>query len=404
MTALSAIDLTDVDLFVSGEYHEAFAALRRERPVHWNATADGGGFWALTRYDDVLWAYRDHTLFGSEKGAILGGSFRSDTDTAAGKMLVATDLPRHRQLKQQIHPALASHVAARVTERVRGLLDRAVDRLLAAGGGDFAVDVAPELPAGALMEIMGIGYADARRLIGLTRGMVGFRDASLVDTADDERLRLAWLQAEVFEFFEEVVADRRVAPKDDLVSTLLAARVNGRRLTDEEIFYNCMNVAVGGNETSSHTACAGMLALVENRGSYDLLLAAPGHLEAAVEEILRWSSTNAYVQRVAKRDVERRGRRIRAGDSVTLWNCSANRDEEHFPDAHVFDITRSPNRHLSYGGGIHRCIGAPVAQLELSAVFERVLLSGARLDLAGEPVRLRSNFILGMTGLPLKAV
>jgi cytochrome P450 len=404
LTGRSDIDLTDVDLFVRGEHLRALRELREDDPVHWNEGADGSRFWALTKYEDVLWAYREHGLFSSTRGAIVGGSFQSADDTAAGRMLVVSDLPRHRLLKEIIHPALSQSVVEAVSAQVRVLVDRAVDRMVADGGIDFATDVATELPAGALMTIMGISWSEAHDLIRLTRRMVGFRDEVFVDTGTDAGLRLAWLQAEIFDFFEDLLEIRRKQPGDDFVSLLAKATINGRPLSTEEILFNCMNMAVGGNETSSYTACTGMLALMEHPEQYDRLLADRGLLAPALNEMLRWSSTNAYVQRVAKRDVERGGHQIRSGDSVTLWNVSANRDADQFPDAEVFDVGRTPNRHLTYGSGIHRCIGAPVAQAELSLLFDRLISSGIRCEPAGEARRLRSNFILGITSLPLKAV
>lgn len=402
MTATTRVDLTDIDIFVRGEHTEIFRRLRREEPIYWNEGADGNRFWALTTYEDVLWAYREHSLFSSERGAILGGSFRNEADTASGQMLVAMDLPRHRLLKQQIHPALATAVAANVNTQVRELVYRALDRAVADGGCDFAMDVALELPAGALMVVMGIGYEEAHELIRLTRRMVGYRDEHFVDTGDDERLRLADLQADIFDFFAEILVTREPSSGDDLINVLLGSRINGRRLSEEEILYNCMNVAIGGNETSSYTAATGLHTLMEHGDQYDVLLSEPGVVGTAVEEILRWSSTNAYVQRVAKADVRRGDVLIRAGDSVTLWNVSANRDESQFPDADRFDVRRTGNRHLSYGAGIHRCIGAGLAAVELSLLFERIAAQGIRFRPAGPPQRLRSNFILGVTSLPVE--
>lgn len=400
MTDATTVDLTDLDVFVRNEHHQVLAWLRENDPVFWHPMS-GGGFWALTRYDDVLNAYRDHTTFSSSCGAILGGSFRSGTDSAAGKMLVASDLPRQRLLRQQMHPAFSPAMADRIQQQVATLVDRALDNLLTRGGGDLATEIAPELPAGALMTMVDIGHSDALELVSLTRRMIGFRDPALVDTDDDERIRLAWIQSEIFEFFAELVRERRARPGDDLVSMLLRAEINGRRLSEEDILYNCMNVAVGGNETSSYTTCAGICALIENPDQYARLLAEPELLGSAMEEILRWTSMNAYVQRVATRDVEVGGKRIRAGDSVTLWNVSANRDERQFPRADRFDVARSPNRHLTFGSGIHRCVGAPVGMVELTSVFRPLTQQGIRLELAGPVQRLRSNFILGTTSLPV---
>lgn len=402
MSVRTDFDLTDPETFVTGRHHAIFARMRERDPVHWHEGGDGTAFWSLTRYADVSWAYQNHALFSSAHGAILGGSFRDDVDTASGRMLVASDLPRHRLLKKQIHPALSTAVATSVGERVRELVARALARLRADGGGDFATDVALELPAGALMVIMGIGHAEAHELIGMTRRMIGYRDEVFVDTGGDARLRLAWLQADIFEFFADLVAERRKRPGEDLVSILLRGRINGRPLTEEEIFYNCMNVAVGGNETSSYTACSGLLALMENPGQYALLRSSPHLVTSAIDEMLRWSSTNAYVQRVATATVERGGVTIRAGDSVALWNVSANFDPAQFPDPNRFDVVRSPNRHLTYGVGIHRCVGAPVAQQELAVLIEHVLAQNVPFRPAGEVRRLRSNFILGITHLPVE--
>ena len=401
MSDTMAVDLTDLDLFVRNEHHGVLAWLREHDPVHRHPLGDGA-FWALTRYDDVLRAYRDHTTFSSSSGAILGGSFRSETDTAAGRMLVASDLPRQRLLRQQMHPVFATGMVERVRRQVDTLVGAALDRLLSAGGGDVATEIAPELPAGALMTMVDIGRTDALELVSLTRRMIGFQDPSLVGAEDDEaRLRLAWLQSEIFEYFADLIRERRARPGDDLVSILLRAEINGRRLPDEDILYNCMNVAVGGNETSSYTTCAGIAALMEYPDQYDRLLAQPELLDLAMEEILRWGSTNAYVQRVATRDATVGGREIRRGDSVTLWNVSANRDERQFPHADRFDIGRSPNRHLTFGSGIHRCVGAPVGMVELTSVFGPLTRRGIRLEKAGPVRRLRSNFILGITALPV---
>lgn len=400
---LTDLDLTDLDLFVTNRHHRVLAWLRRHQPVYRNPSGKAG-FWALTRYDDVLRGYRDHTTFSSSGGAILGGSFRTGGDSAAGRMLVASDPPRHRLLRQVIHPAFAPAIVDRVEAAVSELVERAFETMMSRGGADFATDIAPELPAGALMAMMGIGHDDAIELIGLTRKMIGFRDPAYVDTTDDERLRLAWIQSEIFEFLADLVRLRRATPGDDVVSMLIAAELNGRPMRDEDILYNCLNLAVGGNETSSYSACAGVEALITHPAQYDRLLAEPDLLDRAIDETLRWSSTNAYVQRVATRDVEIRGTLVRAGESVTLWNVSANRDDEQFANADQFDVARTPNRHVTFGSGIHRCIGAAVGQVELAAVLRRMIDQQVRLRLAGPVRRLRSNFILGITSLPVEVV
>ncbi|AXH91497.1 cytochrome P450 [Micromonospora aurantiaca] len=379
-----------------------FDLLREHDPVHWHGLPDGGGFWALTRYAEVSASYLDHATFLSSGGAMLGGSYRSEADTAAGRMLVSTDPPRHRLLRQQMHRAFSSEMVARVARQVESLVEAAVDRAIADGGCDFATDIGPELPAGALMVMMDIGHQDARALIDMTRRMVGYRDPGYVDQTGDERLRLAAIQMEIFEFFDELLASRRGRPGPDVISILAAAELNGRRLSEEEVLYNCMNVAVGGNETTSHTASSGLVALAEHPEQYQRLSDDAHLLDAAINEILRWSSTNAYVLRIAGRDTELAGRTIRRGDPVTLWNVSANRDSEQFPDPHRFDVARTPNKHLSYGNGIHRCIGAMLGHVELSILFKTLIDNRIEWEIDGKLERMRSNFILGINHLPVR--
>lgn len=397
-----AIDLTDVNAFAAQRHHEMFAWLRQHDPVH-RQDSGQGTFWALTRYDDVAAAYADDVTYSSACGPMLGGSFqKGQVDTAANRMLVASDNPRHRLLRQVMQRMFGPEFVRRVSEQVGVLVDAEIDRLLAEGGGDLAIGMALELPAGALMVLMGISRTEALDVIDLTRRMIGYRDPRWADPEEDERLHIAVVQTELMGFFADLLRDRRARPGGrDLVSHLASAKINGRPLPDEEILLNCLNVAVGGDETSSHTASVGVLALIENPSQYDELWADPALTESAVNEMLRWATTNAYVLRMATRDVELRGRLIRAGDPVTLWNVSANRDERQFEQPDRFLVARSPNRHISYGIGIHRCIGAPLAQAELNVLFRALRSRGVRFALAGEVSRLRSTFIQGINSLPL---
>jgi cytochrome P450 len=404
MSAPATVDLSDVDIFVDGRSAAVFRQLREHQPVYRNITSDGTAFWALTRYDDVLWAYRNHSVLSSRNGAILGGSFRSDGDSASGKMLVAADLPRHRLLKAVVQPALSAAVVERIGRQVGTLVERAIQRLTSDGGGDFATDLAAELPAGALMVIFGISHAEAHELIELTHRIVGVRDELFFSADTPAALRLAWAHAQVFDVLAELVERRRRASADDYISALLAARVNGRPLTEEEVIYQGLNMAVGGNETSAYTASAGLHALMEHPASYERLLAEPALLPTALAEMLRWGTANAYVLRVSIEDIVVRDVLIPAGSPVTLWNASANRDERQFEAADTFRVDRSPNRHLAYGAGLHRCIGAPVAYMELSTLFSALLASGVRLAPAGPVRRMRSNFIQGFVRMPVTVV
>ncbi|MFG6200632.1 cytochrome P450 [Nonomuraea sp. JJY05] len=395
------LDLNDTRLFTEQRHHEIFSLLRENDPVHWNAPSSGmPGYWVVSRYGDVAAAYSDTAMFSSVGGSVHGDSYRHEGDSAAGRMLSASDPPYHRLLRRQLRELFGADMTARVAVRAAERIGAAFDRALADGGCDFAADIAPELPAATIAELLGVSRSAACDLAALTRRIIGFRDPSF-GGGDDDRLGLAVAQAEVFEFFATLIADRRVRPGEDLVSALLAARVNGRPLPEEDVYYNCLNVAVGGNETTPYTATAGILALAENPGERAALDANPDLAEPAVGEILRWTSVNAYTRRIATADVVLAERKISRGDSVTLWNVSANRDDEQFGDASRFRVGRMPNRHLSFGFGIHRCIGSVMAQAELTALLRLMTERRLRVEVAGEPVRLRSNFIQGITSLPV---
>jgi cytochrome P450 len=395
----TVIDLDDLDLFVSGDPHAAWSWLRQNAPVYWNATADGG-YWALTRYADVTAVYLDPASYSSKNGTVLGGSYRNATDTASGQMLICSDPPEHRLLRQHVHKAFGPPTMDRATRTVGQYVAAALDRLEADGAGDFAVDVAPQLPAGLLAAMFDIGHDDAMHLLRLTRTMIGFRDEEYVRDGDAS-MTLVGAQVEIFDFLTELLDRRRRNPGEDLISILLAARTNGRALTESQILYNALNVAVGGDETTPFTASAIIESLIRHPDQENRLHADHALLNTAVDELFRWTSTNAYVCRTTTADVMIRGVQIPAGETLTLWNSSANRDEDQFPDADRLDLGRTPNHHLAFGVANHRCIGMGAARLEITLLMEELLRRGLRFTLAGPIDRLRSNFMLGIKHLPV---
>ncbi|GIF62807.1 cytochrome P450 [Asanoa ishikariensis] len=398
----TVIDLDDLDLFVTGDPYAAWAWLRANAPVYWNATATGG-YWALTRYDDVTAVYRDPATYSSKNGTVLGGSYRSATDTASGQMLICSDPPEHRLLRQHVHKAFSAPMMERAGGFVRQYVGAALDKMTADGGGDFAVDIAPLLPAGLLAAMFGIGRDEAMHLLRLTRTMIGYRDGEYAgDTATSMTLVAA--QVEIFEVLAELLDQRRREPGDDLVSILVAARTNGRELTESQILYNALNVAVGGNETTPFTASAIVETLIRHPAEAARLNAQPELLPTAVDELFRWTSTNAYVCRTATRDVTIRGVPIQAGDTLTLWNASANRDGDQFPDPDRLDLGRTPNHHVAFGVANHRCIGLPAARMEISLLMTELVNRGLRFAPAGPVERLASNFMLGIKHLPVALV
>ena len=396
----AVIDLEDLDLFVHGDPHVAWAWLREHAPVYWNATP-AGGYWAVTRYADVTAVYLDPVTFSSRNGTVLGGSYRSSTDTASGQMLICSDPPAHRLLRQHVHQAFGRLLLDQAARYVRQFAGDALDRLAASGGGDFAVDIAPQLPAGLVAAMFGVGRDDALRLIQLTRTMIGYRDQEYL-RGDNESMTLVGSQVEIFDFLEELLGQRRRNPGEDLISILLAARTNGRALPESQILYNALNVAVGGNETTPFTASAIVETLIRHPREAARLHAGQAALTTAVDELFRWTSTNAYVCRSTTRDATVHGVTIPAGETLTLWNSSANRDHAQFPDADRLDLGRTPNQHVAFGVASHRCIGMTAARMEITLLVEELLRRGYRFALAGDIDRLRSNFMLGIKHLPVR--
>jgi cytochrome P450 len=277
---------------------------------------------------------------------------------------------------------------------------------------DFVDAVAVELPMRVLCELMGVPLADRRHLVELGNRMLGNTDpdqAGEFVAGEADLTRYAHLPfsspaaPEMFDYANRLAAQRRREPRDDLTTRLIQAELDGDRLTEHEFDLFFLLLVTAGNETTRHAMSNGLLALLDHPAEKERLLAEPSLIPSAVEEILRWTPSLLHFRRTAARDVELRGKTIRAGDKVALWYVSANRDEDQFPDAGRFDVGRDLNRQLAFGlGGPHFCLGAHLARLELRIWLEEMLPVLGRVELAGEPKRLRSNFFHGVKSVPLR--
>jgi len=290
----------------------------------------------------------------------------------------------------------------KVSRTLRERVALSLDKLWADGGGDFAVDVARELPAAGLMAQLDIGHDEAIQLLRLTQAMIGYRDEDHTLGIADEGLRLATAQADIFDFFLELIARRRAEPGDDAVSILLAPEPGERELDEDTLLFNLMNLAIGGNETTQHSASGGLLALMEQPGEWERLRADPKLVGTGIEEFVRWTSTASYVQRHVTRPVVIRDVELAENDTVTLWTASANRDEDQFREPNRFDLGRTPNRHVGFASGPHHCIGAAMGRSALSALLLGLRERPGRLVPAGDTVRLRSNFMLEYKSVPVE--
>lgn len=402
---------------VRGEYyarhgypHPAWAAMRRESPVHYCEIDGFDPFWAITRYQDVASVSRQPRLFHNAPRVVFSSQrFAMRPAEEVARSLLNMDPPEHGRYRGLVNRRFTPHAlsflrrhveelsAATVSEAARRLIDGVAER----GECDFVADVAARLPLAVILELLGVPREDWRLVFEWTNQAIApgdpeyRRGAGVLETV--ERARTAF-----FDYFGRYVAERRRRPRDDLVSTLAAGRIDGQPLGDFEILSYCFLLAVAGNETTRNATSGGLLALMEYPREMRRLRDDPGLLPSAVEEVLRWTSPVIHFCRTAGEDVELRGRRIRAGDLLLLFYPSANRDEEAFADPFRFDVSRAPNEHLAFGVGEHFCLGANLARLELEAMLGEVLRRFDDIELAAPVERVRSIFIGGIKRMPIR--
>lgn len=377
--------------------------LRKNDPVSVHRRADGYEFYALTRHADVYAAYVDHRRLSSSYGTMVDGSYLPQKDSASGRMLIVSDQPAHTALRKPIKTSgFSRDMLDRVGRTVRRNIRDALGRLSVGDRLDFSKEIAPELPKGVLEVLFGIGPKDAGGLLEATRTMIGYRDEAYAGARPLDALVDA--QLDVLEFIDELIGRRSpTGPADDMIGFLAQCVADGTMPRDVAVL-NGLNVAVGGNETTPHTASLTVHTIDQERDQWRKVADGDVGCEVATQEFLRWTSTNSYVQRLTLEDVEIGGQLIPANSFVTLWNMSANRDAEVFERPDSFVIDRAENKQIAFGAGVHRCVGAPVASLEIQTFIKELAAWDKAFTVLAPPRRLRSNFMLGLTELQVEVV
>jgi cytochrome P450 family 142 subfamily A polypeptide 1 len=378
--------------FYAGDPHPALAKLRADDPVHWDEEAK---LWGVTRHADVMTVSRDTETFCSR------GSSRPDQ--AALPSMINLDDPEHRRRRNLVNRGFTPRRVEAHEPRVRAICRDLVSRARERGRFDFVRDVAAPLPMIVIGDLLGVRPEDHGRLLRWSDDMVLATSA----TAPPEVAARATASfVEYVGYAREVMAERRRAPTDDLISVLVHAEPGGDRLTDDELIHESLLILVGGDETTRHVISGGMLELVRRPEAWRRLREDPSLVPTAVEEMLRWVTPIQNMNRTATRDVELRGKRIREGDKVLLLYVSANRDEAAFERPFEFDVARTPNDHVAFGGyGAHFCLGSSLARLELRVVFEELLrgLPEGLVLVADTPLPKRpSNFIVGLEAMTVE--
>ncbi|WP_346012166.1 cytochrome P450 [Streptomyces sp. SID3343] len=394
---LDSIDLYDPRRFQTHAQHIALATLRDVAPVWAQHTPDGARFWSVTRYDDVVRVLKDARRYSSEHGTILdvtGG------DSAGGKTINLMDRPRHTAVRTPAFHTMTTNILAQRTERIRAHVTRIIEPLAAGGDHDFA-RLMFDLPMAAVGEILGIPRQYWSDIPRWTMAGVAPDDPEFAKGQTAETLREA--HHDLFAMFSELIADRRREPRDDLVSRLARVEIDGAPMDDSLVLLNCYSFVMGATTTTPHTATHMLLALLERPDVWKAIQENPERAAAAVQESLRWSTPTNHLMRRTLTEVEIAGTTIGAGELVVAWVASANRDDRVFDDPYSFLIDRSPNPHIAFGIGPHYCVGGPAARVALTVLLEELVTRFDRFETAGEPVHLRSNFINGLTRLPITA-
>jgi cytochrome P450 len=404
---LEEIDLTDHSAFAERVPHETFAVLRREDPVHWQDERDGRGFWSFTRHDDITAASKDWQTFSSERGGTSLQDLEPD-QVEARKSMIDMDPPPHNKLRAIVNRDFTPKAVRQFEERIRELVDAVLDRALEKGEVDFVADVAAALPMRVFAEMLGAPEADHRYLVELGDRMLGQDDPeyALPPEVMEANRHLPFSNPtaeEMFAYGQKLAGERRECPRDDIVTKLVEAEIDGCPLSDHEFNVYFLLLAVAGNETTRHSISHGLLALIENPDQLARLRAEPELSRTAADEILRWATPVHHFRRTATQDVEVRGKQIRENDKVALWYISGNFDDEVFEQPLRFDIGRSPNPHMTFGpGGPHFCTGAHLARLEVQIVFEELVKRVGSFEPTGAPERLQSNFFNGIKRMPVR--
>lgn len=385
---------SDIDL-VSGEFwgrnpHEELTWMRENAPVYWDGNSR---LWGVAKHSDVRHVSRNPEIFSNAQG------FRPDYP--AMPFMISMDDPDHVNRRKLVNRGFTPRRVAGQEDRIRGICDDILDQVCESGECDFVWSVAARLPLIVIGDALGFAAADRDQLLtwsdDLLRGLTG---------GDDEQALTRAMEA--FEgytaYTSGVIAQRRENPSDDLIGTLVHAEVDGDHLDDESLVYESLLILLGGDETTRHVLSGGVHQLLKHPEQYRKLVADPGKIPVAVEEMLRWVSPIKNMSRTATRDVELGGQQVREGDTVLLLYPSANRDEDVFDDPFRFDVERSPNDHIAFGMGSHFCMGNGLARLELRVMFEQLLKRLPDIELVDEdePAYRPANFVSGYESMPVR--
>ena len=395
---LEQIDVSDPRLYQQDAWRPYFERLRNEAPVHYQAESPFGPFWSVTRFEDIVAVDTNHQVFSSEPGVILGDL----GDKIPAESFIAMDPPKHDVQRRAVQPVVAPKNLADMETLIRSRVVTILDNLPVGETFNWVDEVSINLTTQMLATLFDFPFEQRHKLTYWSDIAAGAPEISGGDVGEEERY--AGLM-DCLETFTRIWHERKGREGGfDLIS-LLQRDPNTADMVDRpmEFLGNIGLLIVGGNDTTRNSATGGVLALNENPAQYDKLRANHGLIPGMVSEIIRWQTPLAHMRRTAKQDIEFQGKQIKKGDKVVMWYLSGNRDSRAIEDADRFIIDRAnPRHHISFGFGIHRCMGNRLAEMQLRILWEEIMQRFSFVEVVGEPQRVKSNFVRGYSSLPVR--
>ena len=396
----------------NGVPHELWTHLRKESPVYWYAQRGHTPFWAITKHEDIMEVSSQPDIFSNEAGGIIvlneaqiqsfieGGS---GSPLAQMKTIITMDPPEHRSYRKVASGYFTPRGVTNLDEIVKSSAAAIFDELPDKGEVDFIETIAQKHPLRVLATILGINEEQEERLLVITQELFGGEDPDMQRQGEDREAARKELGMEFYMLFDEIIKDRRACPRDDLATMLANAELSdGCPLGQLETLGYYLIVFTAGHDTTRNALSGAISAFLDHPDQFERLRQDPSLSKSAVDEIVRWTTPVNYMKRQAVQDYELRGQKIKAGEELALFYCSANRDEDVFEDPFTFDIGRSPNRHLGFGWAEHYCLGAHLAKASMKALTEEMVRRIDWMEPNGERTFISSNFVVGLKTLPVK--
>ncbi|MGA1245371.1 MAG: cytochrome P450 [Ilumatobacteraceae bacterium] len=387
-------------------FHRACAKLRTEDPVHLVEGPGFNPFYAITKSADIFDIEARNQIFLNEPRPVLGTAEDDARRAQNGDMLrtlIHVDDPEHRNLRGVTSEWFLPKNLAKLDSMLEGYARRYVDKMFELGGEcDFARDIAMFMPLNVILSILGLPESDYPKMLKLTQELFGSADEDLQRGDSDAATDLIAVVQDFFAYFTKLTEDRRAEPTSDMASVVANATIDGEPLSLVQTISYYVITATAGHDTTASAMAGGLLALIEHPDELARLKADPSLMNTAVDEMIRWVTPVKHFMRTATEDYVLRDKTIKAGESVLLSYPSGNRDDEAHPDPLRFDVGRSPNKHLAFGFGVHYCLGAMLARMELKALFRELLPRLKSVELAGEPKWMKTIFVGGLKTLPIR--